>query len=73
MPIKQKIGKAKAAVSALPDVGRSVEEQEAEIKRLEERCERLRDKVGELAALAGSKFDGSNREEEAMEGIEGGT
>ena len=52
VPIKLKIQKARAAVQSLPDVGRSVEEQEREIKALEKRNESLRKRVQELAGLA---------------------
>jgi hypothetical protein len=52
VPIKLKIQKARAAVQALPDVGRTVEEQEREIRALERRNESLRARVWELARLA---------------------
>jgi hypothetical protein len=52
VPIKLKIQKARAAVQSLPDVGRTVEEQEREIKALEKRNESLRKRVQELAGLA---------------------
>jgi hypothetical protein len=52
VPIKLKIQKARAAVQALPDVGRTVEEQQREIKALEKRNESLRKRVQELAGLA---------------------
>ena len=51
--VKLKIQKARAAVQALPDVGRTVEEQEQEIKALESRNESLRERVRKLARLAG--------------------
>ena len=74
VPIKQKIHKARAAVQTLPDVGRSMEEQEREIRALEARCEKLRGRVGELAALAGRKgAEGESGKDEVMEGIEGGS
>lgn len=53
VPIKLKIQKAHAAVQALPDVGRTVEEQEREIRALERRNESLRERVQKLARLAG--------------------
>ena len=53
VPIKLKIQKARAAVQALPDVGRTVEEQQREIRALEKRNESLRKRVQELAGLAG--------------------
>jgi hypothetical protein len=52
VPIKLKIQKARSAVQSLPDVGRTVEEQEREIKALEKRNESLRKRVQELAGLA---------------------
>jgi hypothetical protein len=52
VPIKLKIQKARATVQSLPDVGRTVEEQESEIKALEKRNESLRKRVQELAGLA---------------------
>jgi RNA polymerase II transcription mediator complex subunit 9 len=52
VPIKLKIQKARAAVQALPDVGRTVEEQQREIRALEKRNESLRKRVQELAGLA---------------------
>jgi hypothetical protein len=52
VPIKLKIQKARAAVQSLPDLGRTVEEQELEIRALESRNESLRARVRDLAALA---------------------
>jgi hypothetical protein len=52
VPIKLQIQKARAAVQALPDVGRTVEEQQREIKALEKRNASLRKRVQELAGLA---------------------
>lgn len=49
-PIKQKLAKARAAVAGLPDVQRSVDEQESEIRALEKRVAALN---GRLALLAG--------------------
>lgn len=40
--IKLKIQKAKASIESLPDIDRSTEEQEAEIRELEERIRLLR-------------------------------
>ncbi len=53
VPIKLKIQKAKAAVSALPDVERTIEEQEDEIQELQGRIGRLRGVLGELGRRAG--------------------
>lgn len=41
--VKIKIQKAKVAVAGLPDVERTVEEQESDIGELEEEVERLRE------------------------------
>ncbi len=52
VPIKLKIQKAKAAVLALPDVERTIEEQEDEVLELERRIERLRGVLGNLGRRA---------------------
>jgi RNA polymerase II transcription mediator complex subunit 9 len=67
LPIKHKIQKARAAVSALPDVDRTIEEQEDEIRELEERIEKSRGMVAELKRRAGAgkrevEADGEGRE-----------
>ncbi|KAJ9654314.1 hypothetical protein H2198_006612 [Neophaeococcomyces mojaviensis] len=54
--IKQRIARAKESVSGLPDCGRSVEEQEAEMKELRRRVAGLRERLGELGGIA--KLDG---------------
>jgi hypothetical protein len=51
--IKSKMRAALRAVEALPDVDRSVEEQEAEIAALEERVRKQRDMLRSLGELAG--------------------
>lgn len=51
-PIKQKLVKARAAVAALPDVARSLEDQEAEIAQLERRILALRRRETQLASIA---------------------
>ena len=43
------IQNARVAVAALPDVDRTVEEQEAEMRELEERIERQREVLKEVA------------------------
>lgn len=43
-------------MSGLPDCGRSVEEQEAEMKELRRRVAGLRERLGELGGIA--KLDG---------------
>lgn len=46
--IKSKLQKARMQVKSLPDMGRSVAQQEREIKMLEERIERQRATLREL-------------------------
>lgn len=48
--IKIKIQKARAAVEALPDVDRTVQEQELEIRELEDRIEGLKKVLNSVAA-----------------------
>ena len=55
----------------LPDIGRSIEEQEVEIGELERRCDLLRERLkglGEIAA--GGLKSGTEREDEIMGGVE---
>lgn len=59
MPIKLKIQRAKAAVSALSDVERTTEEQQEEIRELEGRIRNLRGVLGELGRRAGEKDVGA--------------
>ena len=70
-PIKQKIAKAKAAVQSLPDIGRSIGEQEVELGELEKRYEALRGRLGELGNIAAEGLGrGQGGEDEVMEGVE---
>jgi hypothetical protein len=62
LTLKRKIQKAREAVERIPDVGRTVEEQEEEIQALEERVKRLR---GVLESLG--KMQESTRDEMKME------
>ena len=48
--VKIKIHKARAAVEALPDVDRTVEEQQEEISELEERIEGMKEVLNDVAA-----------------------
>lgn len=50
--VKIKLQKAVLAVEALPDVDRTVEEQEAEIQELESRIKQQRDMLASLAQRA---------------------
>jgi len=52
--IKQMIQNARLAVAELPDMDRTIEEQEAEMRELEERIEKQRDGLREVAG-AGRK------------------
>lgn len=72
VPIKLKIQKAKAAVSTLPDVERSIEEQEDEIQELQKRIGRLRGVLGELGRRAseGRREGDMKGEAGLMEGME---
>jgi len=46
--IKIRLQKARAAVQALPDMGRTIEEQEVEIRELEERVRAQREVLAGL-------------------------
>ena len=77
--MKQKILKAKAAVSALPDLERSIREQEEEIRALEGRVRGLRGRLGELGGIAERgreqrhrNGDGEARKGEEQEDVEEG-
>ena len=48
--IKIKIQKARAAVEALPDADRTIQEQEQEIRGLEERIDGLKEVLNDVAA-----------------------
>ncbi|KAK5225345.1 hypothetical protein LTR47_009407 [Exophiala xenobiotica] len=63
--IKQRITKAKAAVQVLPDVERSVEEQEREIRELQRTAGLLRGRLVKLAGIAAESGDA------VMKGVEG--
>jgi hypothetical protein len=51
--VKIRIQKARAVVEGLPDVQRSVEEQEDEISELEDRVARLRSVISDFGTRAG--------------------
>ena len=55
-PIKQKINKAFAAIKSLPDVERSIGEQEEEMRMLEARIGGLKGRLGELGEIAGRRI-----------------
>ncbi|OAP65488.1 hypothetical protein AYL99_01460 [Fonsecaea erecta] len=77
-PLKQRLAKARAAVTGLPDVARTVEEQEAEIHRLERMVKGLRGRLGLLGEMAisgsGSGLDvvgmAAARSEEGVRDVE---
>jgi len=79
-PIKQKLVKARAAVATLPDLGRTVDEQEAEIRALVREVGLLRGRLDLLGVIAGRSGSGSAAVESAegrgghdadMQGVEG--
>ncbi|KAI1976898.1 hypothetical protein LOZ53_005258 [Ophidiomyces ophidiicola] len=51
--VKIRIQKARSAIEELPDMQRSVEEQEAEIKLLEKKIARLKGVIGDFGQRAG--------------------
>ena len=65
-PLKQRLAKARAMVHILPDVERSVSEQEQEIKMLERKVEALK---GRLADLGGIAEQGRSGADTVMEGL----
>lgn len=54
--IKSKIRKALRELEKLPDMDRGVEEQEAEIRRLEEKAEKQKEVLKRLGDVAGRKM-----------------
>lgn len=52
-PIKQKLVKARAAVLTLPDLDRSVDEQEVEMRQLEREVALLKARLAKLGGIAG--------------------
>ncbi|OCT53083.1 hypothetical protein CLCR_10940 [Cladophialophora carrionii] len=56
-PLKQKLARARAAVEELPDVERTVEEQEAEIRKLAATATALKTRLAGLGAIAREKAD----------------
>lgn len=70
-PIKQRIAKARAAVAALPDVDRSVEEQEHEIHELQRTVALLKARLGKLGAIAaGAHNEADPKPDVVMDGVE---
>ena len=58
-------------MQSLPDIGRSIWEQEVEIAGLERRCEALRGRLRELGNIAAEGLErGKGGEDEVMEGVE---
>ncbi len=69
-PIRQKIQKAIAAIKALPDISRSMEEQEEEMRHLEARIGALEGRLGELGVIA-EKSGKRDVGDVVMKGVEG--
>ena len=67
-PIKLKIQKARANVTALPDVEHTVEEQYEELRELEDRVRALRRRLSELGRRAGEKDKSDFDRHQVMEG-----
>lgn len=58
-------------MQSLPDIGRSIGEQEVELGELEKRCEALRGRLRELGNIAAEGLErGQGGEDEVMEGVE---
>lgn len=79
-PIKQKLAKARAAVSTLPDLDRTVDEQEAEIRRLLRDVALLKARLAKLGGIAGGSSAATAAEgtsgtggtvDAPMQGVEG--
>ena len=51
-PVKENIARAKATLASLPDMERSVRQQEEEMEILQGRIEGLRGRLGELGGIA---------------------
>lgn len=69
-PIKQRLAKARAAVSSLPDVERTVEEQEREIAKLERVVIALRGRLELLGRIAKSREQEGESGDVVMKGME---
>jgi hypothetical protein len=68
-PLKQKIQKAREAVSVgMVDVDRSIDEQEREIRELEARCTLLKSRLGELGVRAAGQSGHSMRKDSKLSG-----
>lgn len=73
-PIKQKLGKARAAVAALPDLDRSVEQQDVEIRQLERQVALLKARLAKLGAIAATSAAPAGPGvpgDTAMQGVDG--
>ena len=58
-PTRLKIAKAKAVVDALPDIHRTIEQQEEEIAKLEAKVKRLRNTLGKVEETGQNSKDNS--------------
>lgn len=63
-PIKHKLQKARAAVKTLPDMHRTVAEQETEMRELEEKIIKQREVISKLRGMGQSFGRASDRMEE---------
>ena len=71
IPIKQKIAKAKAAVAALPDMNRTIAQQEVEIKALERKIAMYKKRIAGLGRRATEPVsEAKDAADVVMEGIE---
>jgi hypothetical protein len=68
-PLRQKLTKARAAVSTLPDVDRSVDAQEKEIAELERDVGLLKKRLAKLGGIA--RIGREGHADTAMQGVEG--
>lgn len=67
-PLRQKIEKAREAVTGMVDTERSIEEQETEMQDLETRVEALKGRLALLADIAGKGLE--HNDDQAMKGVE---
>jgi DNA repair ATPase RecN len=72
MRVRQKIQAAREVVAGLPDIDKSVEEQEEEIRRVEARIERLRVVSREVGEEARRLVEEKDTARGAMEGVQRG-
>lgn len=71
-PLKHKVQRARAAVRALPDIGRTIPEQEAEMRELEGKIRRQREVLLQLKEFGIQFSHGSSDVEMGGTGAQGG-